>query len=144
MCFLHSEVVLAAVRRENVTGEVVRESSVPYHFTGAADKELASVRCASCLQNVPVRGSKVSVGVGKRENRHQPVNEILAIDLNRDIRHDIRAGIIVSKLPHHAKVRTLNLDIVHQPTWKVLSGNITEEKQHCQRVQNQDYYRGYT
>ncbi|GFX07984.1 hypothetical protein TNCV_1236651 [Trichonephila clavipes] len=37
-----------------------------YTFEGAADwcgQDLASVRCVSSLQNVPVRGSKVSVGL---------------------------------------------------------------------------------
>ncbi|GFT93433.1 hypothetical protein TNCV_337901 [Trichonephila clavipes] len=37
-----------------------------YTFEGAADKDLASVHCAFCLQNVPLRGSKVSVGEGRR------------------------------------------------------------------------------
>ncbi|GFW25506.1 hypothetical protein TNCV_3722341 [Trichonephila clavipes] len=38
-----------------------------------AGKELASVRCVSFLQEVPVRGSKVSVGVGRRESMARSV-----------------------------------------------------------------------
>ncbi|GFU53357.1 hypothetical protein TNCV_2953861 [Trichonephila clavipes] len=40
-----------------------------------ADKNLASVRCAFCLQNVPVRSSKASVVVGRRENMAHSVTK---------------------------------------------------------------------